>query len=58
MPPSRVQIQLQKSVIVIPDMKLPCHTFSHHGIHELNSMNTDVRIQGIYNISHCCYSCF
>jgi hypothetical protein len=52
MSPSQVQIQLQKSVIVIPDMKLPCHAFSHQGICDLNSMDTDVGIRGIYKISH------
>ena len=51
MSPSQVQIQLQKSVIVIPDMKLPCHAFSCQGIRDLNSMDTNVSIQGIYKIS-------
>ena len=58
MSPSRVQIQLQKGVIVIPDMDLPGYPFSRHGIHKLNSINTDVRIQGVYSISHYHHSLF
>jgi len=52
MSPSRVQIQLQNSVIIIPSMNLPAHSFSRHGVRELNSLNTDVRIEGMRNISH------
>jgi len=47
MSPSDVQIQLQQGVIVIPDMNLPGHPFSRQGIRELNSLNTDVRIEGM-----------
>jgi len=58
MSPSRIQIQLQKGVIVIPDTNLPRHPFSRHGIRELNSLNTDVRIEGMYNTSRCHSSLF
>lgn len=58
MSPSRIQIQLQKGVIVIPDTNLPGHPFSRHGIRELNSLNTDVRIEGMYNTSLCHSSLF
>jgi hypothetical protein len=58
MSPARVQMQLQKSVIVIPAMGLRVYPFSRYGIRMLNTINTDVRIQGMYNISHCHYSIF
>jgi hypothetical protein len=58
MSPSRVQMQLQKGVIVIPDMNLPGYAFSRYGIRDLNSTNTDVKIQGMHNISHCHYCLF
>lgn len=47
MSPSDVQIELQKGVIVVPDMNLPGHAFSRQGIRELNSLNTDVTIEGM-----------
>jgi hypothetical protein len=58
MSPSRIQIQLQKGVIVIPDINLPGVPFSHDSIRDLNSLNTDVRIEGMYNISRCHSSLF
>ena len=58
MSPSRVQIQLQKGIIVIPYIDLPGYPFSRHGIHKLNSISTDIRIQGVYSISHYHHSLF
>lgn len=53
MSPTRVQVLLQKNVIVVYNTSLPRLTFSRHGIRQLNSLNTDVRIQGMSNISYC-----
>ena len=49
---SHVQMRLQKGIIVVPNMNLPAHFFSRNGVRELNSLNTDVRIEGMCNISH------
>jgi hypothetical protein len=58
MSPSQIQIHLRTGVIVIPDTNLPSVTFSHDSIRDLNSLNTDVRIEGMYNISRCHSSLF
>ena len=55
MSPSQIQIHLHTGIIVIPNTNLPSVTFSHDSIHDLNSLNTDIRIEGMYNIS-CCHS--
>ena len=55
MSPSQIQIHLHTGIIVIPDTNLPSVTFSHDSICDLNSLNTDIRIEGMYNIS-CCHS--
>lgn len=52
MPPSLTQIQLQKRVIVIRDMTHKGYPFSRHGIRDLNGLNTDVKIEGMYNVLH------
>lgn len=48
MTPSRLQIQLQKGIIVVPDMNFDACSFSSTGIRSLNSLNIDVNIEGAY----------
>jgi len=52
MTPSRLQIQLQKGIIVVPDMNCKVYSFSSTGIRSLNSLNIDVNIEGAYDILH------
>ena len=52
MTPSRIQVQLQKGIIVIPDMGLPAYSFSAAGIRDLNSLKIDVNIEGVYSVLH------
>ena len=49
---SCLQMHLWKDVIIVPDMNLPAHSFSHGGIQNLNSFNIDVQIEGVYNKVH------
>jgi len=50
--PLRLQNHLLQHVIVIPDMDFPSYSFSRSGIRELNSLNIDVKIEGVYNLFH------
>jgi len=50
MSPSCLQIELRKGVIIVPNMDLSSHSFSRDGIRELNSLNIDVKIEGVYNM--------
>ena len=47
---SEVQIHLRKRVVVFPDASVYHLPFSAYGLRKLNSLNTDVQIEGIYVI--------
>ncbi len=43
---SEIQINLRTHVLVLPDMEVPHYHFSGIGLRQLNSLNTDVMIEG------------
>lgn len=47
---SEVQIHLRKRVVVFADTSVYHLPFSAYGLRKLNSLNTDVQIEGIYVI--------
>jgi hypothetical protein len=47
---SHLQIQLQKGIIVVPNMNFNAYSFSSTGIHSLNGLNIDVNIEGAYTV--------